>query len=124
MSIKDKLNTLAEGILDSLRTTEVQLPLFGVAWACASSWFPATIPASVDITPLTAWLPGDLGGTLPGSITPGWLIICLPLILIAKTLTPGRIPFVTTNVPLTKLDIERDHANEAKATLDPPSTDA
>lgn len=96
MAITDKLNSLAESIIESLRTTEVQLPLFGVAWACAAGWFPGVIPAAVDISWVTAVVPQPFGAVLPQAITPGWLIVCLPLICLAKTLTPGRRPFVPT----------------------------
>lgn len=99
MSIPEKLEGLAEGVLDSLKTTEVQLPLFGIVWACSAAWFPAFIPGSVDLTVLTSFLPPDLGAMLPKAITPGWLIVCLPLIVMAKALTPGRLPFVSTSKP-------------------------
>ena len=107
MSIRAKLDSLAEGALDSLKTTEVQLPLFGVLWACLAAWFPAVIPLSIDITPLTSLIPAGFGTALPSAITPGWLIICLPLLFFAKLLTPGRVPFQSGNTPITKLDVER-----------------
>lgn len=94
MSINEKLNGIAEGVLDSLKTTEVQLPLFGIAWACAASWFPAIIPPSIDISWATQFVPDMFGTALPSAITPGWLIICLPIIVLAKTLTRGSIPFM------------------------------
>ena len=94
MSINEKLNGIAEGVLDSLKTTEVQLPLFGIGWACAASWFPAIIPSSIDISWATSLVPDMFGTALPSAITPGWLIICLPIIVLAKTLTKGSIPFI------------------------------
>jgi hypothetical protein len=98
MSINEKLEGLAEGMLDSLKTTEVQLPLFGLLWIGLNALLPVYIPASIPLPEALVNGASGVGIPLPAAITPGWLVICMPIIVFAKAMTPGRLPFQTANV--------------------------
>jgi hypothetical protein len=104
MAIREKLEKLAESGIDALRTTEVQIPLLGLLWAAAHALLPATIPARVDLPDAIVGAAAGVGIALPLAITPGWFIICLPIIFFLKSVTPGRVPFSTANTKTVKAE--------------------
>lgn len=93
MSVREKLDKLAEAAVDSLYTGEVQALIFGIGWGIVSRIL--DVPRTFDLTPITSMLPAEWAGTMPTAVTPGFFVIVSIMLIVGKGFTPGKLPFVS-----------------------------